>query len=678
MSRLVVLLGIGAALVISTASTASAHAGLSSSSPSDGEVVATAPSSVTLAFTEPPDIELSSITMLGGTGATVPIGPLEQGDAPRSLMFSLPDDLSDGVYTVAWRVVSSADGHPTADVFAFGVGTSPGEVIAAPEASAEAAPSPSPMGVAGKILLYAGLTFAVGAVVTARFTFGGAAQSAQLLPIVGLVALIGALLVTMAEADTIGAPVGDLLAAETGRPYIWLVAACALTLGASTAASRATSQAPLMVMGVAAVAAMVIRATSGHAAAIVPAWPAELAQSVHFLAIGIWIGGLPWLILRLRSPRAAGTSPPVAEVVRFSRLAGWAVLAVVLTGTVRSVGEAGGIDGLLAMLGDTSYGTALLVKIGLALGLISLGAFNRRRSIPRLGSHEALLRRVVAIEMVVALGIFGLTATLTSLNPDPSSAYRERPVSPSIMASGADFATTTRVTLTATPGIAGPNTFVASIVDYDDRTPLDADEVTVLFSAIGRPEIEPSSLTLQPGRPGAQSEPSGTPEGGGAAHTSGHAAWTASGTQLSLAGAWEVVVQVRSGARTTEVPLVLITRAPPTTSSVSRQPGLPEIETFTLSTGEQLQIYLDPGTAGANELHVTAFDPGGDELPLSGIVVVADGPDGGREVLESTRRTQGHFSTPAEVETGGWRFHVVATTEGGTVLQATHDQEVEP
>jgi hypothetical protein len=314
------------------------------------------------------------------------------------------------------------------------------------------------------------------------------------------------------------------------------------------------------------------------------------------------------------------------------------------------------------MLTDTSYGTALIVKLTLAALLIGLGAVNRRRSLPRLGTDGTLLHRVVAIEIVAALGVFGLTGTLTSLNPDLPAGNGAASAPRSVSASGADFATTTRVTLTATPGTAGPNTFEADVVDYDEGTPLDADEVTLQLEAIGRPEIEPATLPLEPSHHGAD----------GAAST-----WTGAGTQLSLAGAWDVVVQVRSGARTTEVPLVLVTRAPPTTSVVAEGSNdLPDIETFTLPTGEQLQVYLDPGTAGTNEFHVTAFDPRGEELPLSGLVVVAVDPDGQGETLDATRLTPGHFAAPAEVDPGRSRFEVVATTEGGTVLQAIQEQEI--
>ncbi len=671
-ARIGAVFAIGVVLLVAHASSASAHAGFISSDPSDGQVLPTAPPSITMSFSEPPDPDLSSVTVLDATGATIETGTLERGVPPRSLELALPDVLGDGVYTVSWVVVSEADGHLTPGVFAFGVGVAAGGVVPAPATAAPPTPGPSPLAVAAKVLLYAGLALSVGTAVSGLAAFGGVVPSRRLLlPLAGAAALVGAAVMTIAEAGVVDASVGDLLASASGRSYVWLLATAALTLvtalvasaAGHSAASRSAGRAPLVAFGAVASAAMFVRATSGHAAALVPAWPSELAQFLHLVAIGIWIGGLVPLLLLVRGRSEAGEPPPVIETKRFSRLAGWALLAVVLTGTARTVGEAGGIGDVRAMLTDTSYGTALLVKVALAAGLIALGAFNRRRSIPRLATDGTLLRRVLTIEVVGALGVFGLTGTLTSLNPDGSNAPPAPPRAASITASGADFATTTRVTLTASPGVAGPNTFKATIVDYDDGSPVDADGVAVLLSAIGRPEIGSSTLPLEPGE---------------RTHDGGHAAWTGTGTQLSLAGAWDAVVQVRSGARTTEVPLILVTRAPPATSTVTQQPGLPDIETFTLSTGDQMQIYLDPGAAGANELHVTAFDRKGDELALSGLVAIAVAPEGQGKALESSRLTAGHFSAAVQVDAGRWQFDVVATTEGGTVLQATHDQEIEP
>jgi copper transport protein len=656
---------IAVASLLAFAPAASAHAGLRSSDPAAGELLTEAPASITMAFTEPPDLDLSSVTVIDAGGAEIETGPLERGAPPRSLEVALPDDLGDGVYTVSWNVVSTADGHLTAGAFAFGVGVTADDIAAAPTATEPQTPSPSALAVVGKALLYAGLALAVGATSTALVAFGGVVPARQvLLPASGLAAFAGAVAMTIAEVDLIGASIGDLLSSASGRSYIWLLATTAATLVAGLAASRSSGRGELIVVGVAAAAAMLVRATSGHAAAFVPPLPVELAQWFHFLAIGVWIGGLLPMALLLRERRAAGLPAPAAEAGHFSRAAGWALLVVVITGVARTVSEAGGFGDVWAMLTDTSYGTTLIVKVALAVCLIGLGALNRRRSIPRLATEDGLLRKVLAVEVAAAVGVFALTGILTSLNPDDARGEPPPPPPRQASASGADFATTTRVSFTATPGTAGPNTFEARIAGYDDDLPVGADEVSVLMSPIGRPEIEPTTLELRPGEPADNGAP---------------AVWTATGTQLSLAGAWDLVVQVRSGARTTEVPLVLVTRAPPTTSVVAQGSGdLPDVETFTLSTGEQLQLYLDPGTPGANEYHVTAFDPQGQELPLSGLVVVAVDPDGLSEPLDVTRLTPGHFAAPVEADAGRWTFEVVATSEGGTVLQATQELEVSP
>ena len=654
---------IALASLLAFAPAAIAHAGLESSDPASGELLDASPGSVTMSFTEPPDLDLSSVTVVDASAVEVETGPLERGSPPRSLEVALPADLGDGVYTVSWNVVSTADGHLTAGAFAFGVGATSDEISAAPGTSEPETPFPSALAVVGKALLYAGLALAVGATSTALFAFGGVVPARRvLLPAAGLAAVAGAVAMTIAEADLIGASVGDLLASASGRSYIWLLATTAAALVGGLVAGRSSGRGAVVAMGAAAATAMLVRATSGHAAALVPALPNELAQWFHFLAIGVWIGGLLPLALLLRERMAAGRPAPVAEAARFSRTAGWALLVVVITGAARTVGEAGGFGDVLEMLTGTSYGTALIVKLALAFSLIGLGAFNRRRSIPRLATDDGLLRKVVTVEVAAAVGVFALTGTLTSLNPDASRGDPPPPPARRAITSGADFATTTRVTFTATPGTAGPNTFEARIVGYDDDLPVDADEVSVLMSPIGRPEIEPTTLELRPG---------------GTADDGAPSAWTGTGTQLSLAGAWDLVVQVRSGARTTEVPLVLVTRAPPTTSVVAQGSGdLPDIETFTMSTGEQLQLYLDPGTPGTNEYHVTAFDPQGQELPLSGLVVVAVDPDGLTQTLDVTRLAPGHFAAPVETGAGRWTFEVVATSEGGTVLQATQEQEV--
>ncbi|HJR98854.1 MAG TPA: copper resistance CopC family protein, partial [Actinomycetota bacterium] len=221
---------IAVATMLADAPAASAHAGLESSDPASGELLAEAPASVTMSFTEPPDLDLSSVTVLDASGADVEIGPLERGVPPRSLELALPADLGDGVYTVSWNVVSTADGHLTAGAFAFGVGATADEISAAPGTSEPQTPSPSVLAVVGKALLYAGLALAVGATSTALFAFVGVVPARRvLLPAAGLAAVAGAVAMTIAEADLIGVSIGDLLASASGRSYIWLLATTVAT-----------------------------------------------------------------------------------------------------------------------------------------------------------------------------------------------------------------------------------------------------------------------------------------------------------------------------------------------------------------------------------------------------------------------------------------------------------------
>ena len=648
--RLTLLLVLATSAVLAAAPAAWAHAGLSSSDPAAGSTVATAPADVTMTFTESPDPALSIVHVLNTGGTDVEAGPAS-ASGPDQLSVPLPSDLPDGTYTVSWRVVSQQDGHVTAGTFSFGVGVAP-QAPTGGASTSTSTPSPSPLSVVGKFLFYAGLVLVVGAVATGLWAFGGHVPARRLLlPVAGVATLLGALAMMVAEKGAIGVEYAALFRSSAGKPLIWLVVGATATALGALYASRDTSRGALVTAGVAAAITMYTRAEGGHAA--VGGWVQITLQWVHFVAIGVWVGGFVPVLLLLRERRRAGEPPPAAEVAAYSRLAGYALLAVVASGVLRATNELGGLRAV-AHLFDTSYGVALAAKVALALVLIALGAANRYRSIPRMTETDAPIRRILSVEVFGAVGVLALTGLLTGLAPNPVAS--PAPVAPSkVTATGSDFATTMKVTLSATPGTPGANRFDVDVSDYDSGAPLDVASVSLRFLLVGRPDVAPSDLALN--RQGD--------------------AWTAEGDNLSVAGTWDVTATVQQGAKASEVHMSLSTKTPGQQVTISSPvPGQPTLFTFTLPGGQQLQTYNDPGVAGTNELHVTAFDAQGRELPLASMSVVATPPGGGPKSLQTTRFSKGHFVALVELTEGAWHFDVSATARDGTVLPASFDQTI--
>ncbi|MFI5392805.1 MAG: copper resistance CopC/CopD family protein, partial [Myxococcota bacterium] len=602
-----------------------------------------------------PDLAFSAITVLNAGGQEMQSGPAVAGDAPRSLTVPLPADLPDGVYTVSWTVTSSSDGHSTVGSFTFGVGVDPGSVSST-QTQQSSTPTPTAASVAGKAMLYIGILLSIGLALAGSWTIGLDMPGRRSIAVTaGGFAAAGAITMLFAERSSLGVSLGDLLSSDTGRAYVWLLGAALVVLVAAITVASSPARWAFILLGVAGIATAAARAAGGHAAAASPAWVQEAIQTVHMAAAGVWIGGFVPILVLLRARRRAEAPAPIDEARRFSSAAGWAVLVVVATGVVRVVNEEGGLGSVWSRLTDSSYGATLIVKISVVVIVIALGAWNRLRSIPRLADGDRLLTRVMTAEAAGALVIVVTTGLLTGLNPEPSEPQAS-PGPASVSASGSDFATTTRVALTATPGLAGPNDFSADVTDYDTGEPVVATGVRLRFEPVGRSQVATSELDL------AQT---------------GSGAWTGSGTQLSLAGVWNVTAQVQSGSSATEVPLVLTTRPPGGQQvSVVSQEGLPDIVTIALTGGLQVQCYLDPGTAGANDVHVTAFDAEGDELPLSDLVVVLTPEGEDPRALPVDRLSAGHFSAPVDVDAGSYRIDVIASAKDGSILQGWFPQDV--
>src|SRR4029078_522712 len=86
--------------------------------------------------------------------------------------------------------------------------------------------------------------------------------------------------------------------------------------------------------------------------------------------------------------------------------------------------------------------------------------------------------------------------------------------------------------------------------------------------------------------------------------------WSATGTNLSIEGAWNVSVLVQEATTSATVPLRVQTRTiPPKVTSIPGSNGTPTIFTNTFANGDQIQTYLHPRSVGVNERHMTAFRP---------------------------------------------------------------------
>jgi copper transport protein len=651
-----VLVGLLAGVwLLAVCGVAGAHALLRDSTPAGGASLDRAPRQVVLTFTERPEPRLSTVHVLDTAGRRVEAGAAAPVDGnPLQLRVPL-GDLADGTYTVSWRTVSRDDGHVTAGAFAFGVG------VAAPAAvptgqPAAATPAPTPLAVAGRWALYAGLVLLLGAAATGLTVYRGAlpAGARPLLAVATGLATTGLLVRILAERSAVGVPLGDLLASSTGRGLLRLGAGVLVTgVAAAVLAARPSDRRRLVVVGVAAAGTTLLHVLAGHAAGPSSLRPLNLlAQWVHLLAVGAWVGGLVWLLAGLR-----GRERPdrVRVAVGFSKLAAPVVAVVALTGLSRAVDLSGGLRGLL----DSGYGRLLDLKVALFLGLVGVGALNRYRAVPAMAAADnpRYLRRNVRGEVALAACVLAATAVLSQLPPGKfAGRAAARPAPPSVQVEGSDYATSVRLALTVAPGTAGPNVFTARVTDYDTGAAWPATRVALRFTPPDRPEIGAATLELT---------------------SSGSGLWRGQGSMLSIDGRWKVVAVVEGPGAGVTVPLELRTRAAAQQVQVSRVPGQPTLYTITLAAGGTLQTYVDPGRPGANTVHFTFFTPGGDEQPMREARARMTTPSGATRALELVRLGPGHFAANVDLGPGEASFAIDAAGHHGGAAAGQFEQLIE-
>jgi copper transport protein len=467
MRQAVIALAAVLALGLSAPAGALAHAQLEGTVPERGVVVKHEPPAVIFRFDQPVEGNFGAVRVYDANGSRVDEGDAfhPNGEGPR-IGVHLKPGLPDGSYTATYRVVS-ADGHIVSSGFVFSIGKTgkaPKETVAElTQGSGSGSVTEAVFGLA-RGLQYAAMALAVGGLAflllawlpgLARVGDGEEGEWAR---------ASGAFARRLRAAFLVAAAVGVLSAAtgvvmegaeaagvsglealkekivretlETNFGMVWGLTALAWIVFAALVVGllrgrTAERPGPVRSLLLGAPLAFVVLepALAGHGSTQSPVALNFPVNVVHVAAMAIWLGGLATLLFV--APRATRELEPggrsrllAAALTRFSQVAFIAVAAILATGLIQAYVYVRHLDALI----ETGYGRAVLVKFVLLVAiLIPLGAYNRRRSVPRLeriaaggespGRAGLLLRRALRAEVAVLVVVLGVTAALASYAP---------------------------------------------------------------------------------------------------------------------------------------------------------------------------------------------------------------------------------------------------------------------
>lgn len=234
--------------------------------------------------------------------------------------------------------------------------------------------------------------------------------------------LSGVAWLILVAVDILGEPIGTVcldggvgtVLMETRFGHIWIVrAALALLLGLTLPFPAMR----LLQLGTAA-SLIGLLALTGHAGAAsgVSGQFHLVADVVHVLAAGVWLGGLPALAMLLAKARKASPSTPlvVDATRRFSRFGLVSVAALLASG----IANGWFLLSSPADLFFSDYGRLILIKIGLfgaMIGIATVNKFHLTPQLPMLSAMHALQRNSLletglGVGVLIAVGVLGALA----------------------------------------------------------------------------------------------------------------------------------------------------------------------------------------------------------------------------------------------------------------------------
>jgi len=427
-----------------------AHAALLRTVPEASGTVNAAPRQVALTYSEAVEPRFAIVSVTDAAGRQETAGPPRRSPTDADTLLVPLKHVGEGWYLVYWRAIS-VDGHPVRGAFTFAVGPNAGPApqFVIPSTSETAA---TPKLITARWIAFLSVMLSIGLLAlrlaiarpVVRRVSGTHLRHVSIAffvtAVVGLVAIPVYLLLATADfalrsVFAIDALLPLVRASAFGRGYLDLELCFALFVVAGAVAiwvdrpdrERRSVAELLAFAGAAAAAAatLLVPGASGHPAQTSPRGLALTLDWLHLASGSLWIGGLAGLLVLWRSlPVATRVTGLVVAVPRFSNVALGSVLVLTGSGTVAAYLHLP----TFSSLWQTSYGQAILVKVGLLVVAVALASVNLLRTKPSLRADGNVavgaarqLRRLVGGEVAIVAAAIFVAAILSSL-PPPSKA----------------------------------------------------------------------------------------------------------------------------------------------------------------------------------------------------------------------------------------------------------------
>jgi copper transport protein len=494
---------------------ADAHANLVRSQPAAGALLQTAPKELVLEFSEELDPSFSRVQLVNSTSHVINAGPgvIDPG-SPRIMRLTL-QDLPKDSYTAIWRSRSAADGHITQGSVPFGVGVAvtSTSLIPAPGTPDPALEAPPPLDSITRWLTlllaavaFGGLPFGLLVwrpackTVQRKGDYSGAdAAMTQVLRRLlliggGLFLLANGLFLIVQAADAagvsltqaIGAPIVQLVAGRSGLFWLIRVGLTVLIGGVAwrlPSPGRGAAWPWWLALALAGATLLTFSFNAHGAAEQQGAGVAVVLDWLHITAMVAWLGGLIPLSIALRTARRTpeGAVPLAVLIPRFSRLAAICVVTLTLTGLYSYLLHINGLD----LLAATTYGRALLIKLGLFGLLLLLGGLNLFVLSPRLRTFGNRLAgafgRSVRTELVAGVLLLLAVGAMTSVAPSKTAWQEHERLGIAQQATEGNVDLVLRIA----PAQIGDNEFAVDVTDKRPGAQAAPSKVLLRFQMVG-------------------------------------------------------------------------------------------------------------------------------------------------------------------------------------------------